>query len=278
MQQSFFNVLESLYQFPEVVMKVACEYLETLDALIAAADRTRQVANLSKSANLVLLGATVPFVVESKLASSTLGSQPPLPSPGLGDEDALSLLPLVPYAVIYADALAGHTTASVCGILSQCHTFLARFWPLAASERDVSISEKDLRSLLKGLYPSESMIRVNFDELLADIQVSCQGVLSFANVTAAFTTLITTSREPILAKMHELITYKCSLVQWTELDAVHLWEAIRLSCPEEVMHSVMREHAVACMYQSKVNRLPPQDMAVIAADLLWTALNRFRPK
>lgn len=237
-----------------------------------------------------------------------------------------STVHLVTHATIYLDTVAGYTSAHLSGILAQCHSFINRYWPVGVSAREEPISHKDMLSILKGLYPPDTPVRVSFEDVLLELELSCKGtaaaataspptqgskllasssptqppsmsggaggrtpktsaavapvdtLLTLQNVSQAFTAMIVTGREPIMAKLKTLIDTKCDVVQWQELDATQFWEAVRPVCSEDLQAAMVREHLVCSALYRKTNRLPVSDLVVIAADLIWTTMGQSRPK
>jgi hypothetical protein len=177
------------------------------------------------------------------------------------------------HAKVYLDALGALVAPPIAGTLALCHQRLAQYWPLNAAESATAVSEAELLSVLKGLYPFETTVRINVDELLSDVRLATDGVLSLDRVRQFFTTAMMTGKEPVMVKIAEMINFKTSLVHWTELDVTNFWEAIRAVCTEEMHDALWVSHMGSCALYGRQNRLPPNDLTQIAAELIWVNMS-----
>jgi hypothetical protein len=181
-----------------------------------------------------------------------------------------------PYMRAYLDCLS-HTQPPGLGFLLSLHLhLLSTYWPLGPSQAAEVISERDLIAVLKGLYPSDSLLKINIEELASDIMISCRKEISLNSVRHHIAAGILTQREPILHKLLEMFLFKAGTVHWSELDVSEFWETIRSVVTEEFQTMAVVKHSYACSVCRKPTRLPPQALCFVAADLLWTNVAKSR--
>jgi hypothetical protein len=221
LQRAFFDVLEALFVFPEIVMKVGYELLTSMESL-------------------ALAGAH-------------------------------------PHMRVYIGCLGAVVAPPMGRMLAMTHTMLAQFWPLASKDRDVAVSESDLLAVLRGVYPTEGAVRVNLAEMVTEVMLACDGVVTLESVKRHFTDAFLHLSEPVISKCHESVVFKTALVHWAELDLQNFWEAVRTLCSEDAHEWIAVLHLASCCVYDRQGRLPPEELSHIAAEVIWTETGRHRP-
>ena len=185
--------------------------------------------------------------------------------------------PTSPYTRAYAECLAGATPPSLGFLLSLSLHLLATYWPVSPSQANEPIAERDLTSVLKGMYPSESLLKINIEELVNDIIISTKKEVTLNNVRDHIAASILNQREPVLLKLHEMFLFRAGAVHWSELDFSDFWETLKPVMQEEHHTPAVIKHIYACCVTKKPTRLSPVILSYIAAELLWmgSAKHRF---
>ena len=161
------------------------------------------------------------------------------------------------YMNTYLDILASKTSPSVGAVLALCLHLIASFWPLSADQMDVPVSEHEVASVLKGLYPSESSLKVHLEELMNDVLISSRRHLSLRKVREHFAVAILNFKEPIVRRLAECMFAQAGSVHWADLDYDQFWEAFRAIGGEDSASRAMVGHYVRVRCEPTANNHTP---------------------
>ena len=176
------------------------------------------------------------------------------------------------YLKIYIDAISGVSgTAQAHCIASMMH-LVSSYWPLPMSQLDQSISDRDIVSVLRMLYPGDGAVKVNVEEVMADLSVSTNMHFSLRTLRSYIAAAVSVQREPIIRKFNDILMYRTNVVQWAELDFQDLTDSTKSLLPDEAPQAVMLAHYyTVCTVLNKSSRIPPAELAYIAASVVWSS-------
>ncbi len=175
-----------------------------------------------------------------------------------------------PHLKIYMDALAGTSGIAQAHCISSMMHLVTSYWPLPMSQVNTAIAERDIVSVIRMLYPSDGTIKVNVDDVMAELSIASNQHFSLFSLRNFIMMSVSQLREPIVRKFHDILTYRASVVQWAELDHQDLLDSTKALLPEDAPNkSILTQHYTTCTILGKSSRIPPAELAYIAASAIW---------
>eukprot|EP00658_Telonema_sp_P-2_P025702 TRINITY_DN20352_c0_g1_i13.p1 TRINITY_DN20352_c0_g1~~TRINITY_DN20352_c0_g1_i13.p1 ORF type:complete len:275 (-),score=51.38 TRINITY_DN20352_c0_g1_i13:269-1093(-) len=161
-------------------------------------------------------------------------------------------------------AAGGSATPAYGHLLALWMHQLSTYWPGTSVSAHVPLDEKEAISLLRSLYNvNAGTIKFPLDDMVGDLLFSTGNNVSKALAREYFANGVDSTSEVMVKMFNASLEAKSAAVQWAELDYDDYLSCLKsLLCDSYASYPL---HLYTCCMLNKASRLPPKELAFMAA-------------